>query len=73
MSLDLKSGGHLSHGYFNKKRKVSATSSFYNCSSYYVNKIDGLIDYKGLEMKSKVSFICSFSNYIIYTIVYIYF
>jgi glycine hydroxymethyltransferase len=46
--LDLPSGGHLSHGYQSKTRKISATSIFFD-SQCYKSGADGEIDYKLLQ------------------------
>ena len=43
--LDLPSGGHLTHGYQTLKRKVSATSIFFESMPYRVDSSTGLIDY----------------------------
>ena len=51
MGLDLASGGHLSHGFKTEKRKISATSIYFETDSYHVNK-DGCIDYDELEKKA---------------------
>lgn len=48
MGLDLPSGGHLSHGYQTKNRKISATSMFFTSRSYKCGS-DGLIDYEALK------------------------
>lgn len=48
MGLDLPSGGHLSHGYYTSKLKISATSKFFESLPYKVNKY-GYIDYEELE------------------------
>ncbi|MES1908668.1 MAG: hypothetical protein MHM6MM_001554 [Cercozoa sp. M6MM] len=50
MGLDLPHGGHLSHGYYNKARKVNISSVFYESLPYRVNAETGLIDYDELEM-----------------------
>ena len=67
MGLALNDGGHLSHGYFTSKRKVSATSLFWESKPYHVNPKTQLIDYDELE-SSALSFrphmiICGASAY----------
>ena len=49
MGLDLPSGGHLTHGFYTAKKKVSATSVFFESLPYKVNCDTGLIDYDELE------------------------
>jgi glycine hydroxymethyltransferase len=48
MGLDLPSGGHLTHGYQTDKKKISATSIFFESMPYQVGE-NGLIDYVRLE------------------------
>ena len=48
MGLDLPSGGHLTHGFYTAKKKISATSISFESFPYKVGA-DGLIDYDGLE------------------------
>lgn len=47
MGMDLASGGHLSHGFQSARRKVSASSMFFE-SKQYRCKPDGTIDYDSL-------------------------
>ena len=66
MGLDLPSGGHLTHGFYTHKKKISATSVFYQSLPYYVNN-EGYIDYDRLEQDA-TSFkpkliICGYSAY----------
>lgn len=48
MGLDLPSGGHLTHGFQTPKRKVSASSLFFQSLAYRCRP-DGTIDYDALE------------------------
>ena len=38
MGLDLPSGGHLTHGYYTSKKKVSATSVYFESLPYKVDE-----------------------------------
>lgn len=53
MGLDLPSGGHLTHGYYNNKgTKVSATSIYFESLPYKVDSVTGYIDYDMLEKQA---------------------
>jgi glycine hydroxymethyltransferase len=54
MGLDLPSGGHLTHGFQTAKKKVSATSVFFESMPYVVSAETGLIDYDDMERRAKM-------------------
>tara|TARA_Y100000389_G_scaffold143553_1_gene141823 strand:+ start:1438 stop:2775 length:1338 start_codon:yes stop_codon:yes gene_type:complete len=66
MGLDLPSGGHLTHGFYTAKKKVSATSIFFESLPYHI-KEDGYIDYDELEKMTKIFkpklIVCGYSAY----------
>lgn len=49
MGLDLPHGGHLSHGFMTPKRRVSATSIYFESMPYRLDESTGFIDYDMLE------------------------
>ncbi|CAK9293317.1 unnamed protein product [Gordionus sp. m RMFG-2023] len=54
MGLDLTDGGHLTHGFMTEKKRVSATSLFFESMPYKVDSITGLINYDDLERNAKL-------------------
>lgn len=54
MGLDLPSGGHLTHGYQTDKKKISATSIFFESMPYQVDSVTGLVDYDRLHENAQL-------------------
>merc|ERR1711990_1175353 len=54
MGLDLPSGGHLTHGYYTAKKKISATSMYFESFPYKVHPETGLIDFDELRKTALV-------------------
>eukprot|EP00834_Sanchytrium_tribonematis_P001146 NODE_25_length_41203_cov_0.917113.p11 type:complete len:371 gc:universal NODE_25_length_41203_cov_0.917113:37209-38321(+) len=49
MGLDLPSGGHLTHGFQTLKKRISASSIYFESMPYQVDEETGLIDYEQLR------------------------
>jgi len=54
MGLDLPSGGHLTHGYYTAKKKISASSIYFETLPYKVHPETGLIDFDELRKQANV-------------------
>ena len=54
MGLGLPDGGHLTHGYYTAKKKITASSIYFQSFPYQVDKTNGLIDYDTLETNANL-------------------
>lgn len=53
MAMYLPDGGHLSHGWYTEKRKVTLVSKIYNVQFYRVNPETEVFDYDQIEKQAK--------------------
>jgi len=54
LALDLPHGGHLSHGYQTKTKKISAVSTYFETFAYSVDSTSHRIDHDALDEQAKV-------------------
>ena len=54
MGLGLPDGGHLTHGYYTAKKKMTASSIYFQSLPYATNPSTNLIDYPELDKQAKI-------------------
>lgn len=54
MGLDMASGGHLTHGHYTPKKKITASSLYFESLPYKVHSETGYVDYNLLEERAEL-------------------
>ncbi|EMD34755.1 hypothetical protein CERSUDRAFT_97337 [Gelatoporia subvermispora B] len=54
MGLGLPDGGHLTHGYYTAKKKMTASSIYFQSLPYALDPSTHLIDYEGLKKQARI-------------------
>ncbi|KDQ60134.1 hypothetical protein JAAARDRAFT_45971 [Jaapia argillacea MUCL 33604] len=54
MGLGLPDGGHLTHGYYTAKKKITASSIYFQSFPYGLDPTTQLIDYQGLAQQARL-------------------
>lgn len=54
MGLGLPDGGHLTHGYYTAKKKMTASSIYFQSLPYGLDSSTQLIDYTGLAVQARI-------------------
>ncbi|KAK2197363.1 bifunctional Serine hydroxymethyltransferase/Pyridoxal phosphate-dependent transferase [Babesia duncani] len=54
LGMALSAGGHLTHGFYNCQKKISASTIFFSSLQYGLDPETGLIDYDQLEKLAKL-------------------
>ncbi|KAK2465587.1 hypothetical protein APHAL10511_002479 [Amanita phalloides] len=54
MGLGLPDGGHLTHGYYTAKKKITASSIYFQSLPYGITSDTNLVDYNNLAAQAKI-------------------